>query len=118
MTLSGLRHCSETRESFNDMESSMNEGLSIGTQIASILAAFFAGGACLFTWLQWRETRGIKKHRIEDLTDEIMFYAGFYDNKLNAKGFVPRKKLIPVEEKDIPHIREAIRDRLMQEVSP
>jgi predicted tellurium resistance membrane protein TerC len=100
------------------MEGSMSDGLSIGTQIASILAALFAGGALLFTWLQWKAAKGIKKQRIEDLTDEIMFFAEYYDNKLNAKGFVPKKKLVPVELNDVPNIRKAIRDRLMQEVSP
>ncbi len=88
------------------------------TQLAVNIVIVIGGIGLIFTWLQWRTARGMKKQHIEELTDEIMFFAGYYSNKLNAPGFVPRKKLAPIEEKDIPHIREAIRDCLMREVKP
>jgi len=101
------------------MEVSMNlRGWIAVTQLAVNIVVIIGGIGLIFTWQQMRAAKGIKKQWIEDLTDEIMFYAEYYDNKLNAKGFVPRKKLIPVEVENIPQIREAIRQRLLQEVSP
>src|SRR6266699_5750723 len=86
------------------------------TQLASNVVVVLSAFGIFLAWRQWQTAKGIQKEHIEDLTDEIMFFANYYDNKLNAQGYVQRRKPIPTEEGDIPHIRKAIRDCLIREV--
>jgi len=106
---------------FKDMEKAIMPLLQNLVTVTTIIQNIAVIVGIIFVWLQWnvakRQEKRLKKERLGEIADEIMFVTGYYESLLGVKGYVPRKTPISLEGQDPLRTREIVLERLMRDVS-